>query len=90
MNLPITQIVKGHINELTGLNEDLSKHRLEICKKCPIYSIEWGGICNRKLWINPDTNEVSLKFKDGYVQGCGCRLLAKTTLPNAKCIAGKW
>lgn len=47
-------------------------------------------MCNSKLWLNPDTNEVSLTAKDGFVQGCGCRLLAKTTLPNAKCVAGKW
>lgn len=90
MELPISQIVKGHANELLGLNQDISEIRLNICKQCPIYSSEWGGLCNSKLWLDPNTNQVSLKEKDGYVQGCGCRLLAKTTLPNAKCIAGKW
>lgn len=90
MKLPVGQIVQGHINELVGLNEDISEKRLQICKKCPIYSTEWGGVCNRKLWLDPETNRVSLKPLEGYVQGCGCRLLAKTTLPNAKCVAGKW
>lgn len=90
MKLPVTQIVKGHINELVGLNEDLSVRRLMICKKCPLYSSELGGVCDRKLYLDPETDNVSLKPLDGYVRGCGCRLLAKTTLPEAKCIAGKW
>lgn len=90
MELPITNIVKGHVNELLNLNADISKNRIEICKNCPLFKNEWGGICNEKLWLDPDTNTVSIKPKEGYVQGCGCRLLAKTTLPNAKCVAGKW
>lgn len=90
MKLPIGQIVEGHANELLGLNSDISERRLEICKACPIYSTEFGGTCNRKLWLDPETNRVSTKERDGYVQGCGCRLPAKTTLPYAKCIAGKW
>jgi hypothetical protein len=56
MKLPVGQIVKGHLNELVGLNEDISEYRMKICKKCPIYSLEWGGVCNRKLWIDPDTD----------------------------------
>lgn len=90
MELPVTQIVKGHINELVGLNADLVSNRMEICRKCPIFNPDYGGICSRQLYINPETNEASdLPYK-GYIQGCGCRLLAKTTLPYAKCIAGKW
>jgi hypothetical protein len=90
MELPVANIVKGHVNELLNLNADISESRLKICKDCPIYSPNWGGICNEKLWLDPDTNDVSVRPKEGYVQGCGCRLLAKTTLPNAKCVAGKW
>lgn len=90
MELPVANIVKGHVNELLNLNADISENRLKICKDCPIYSPNWGGICNEKLWLDPDTNAVSVRPKEGYVQGCGCRLLAKTTLPNAKCVAGKW
>lgn len=88
--MEIGKIVKGHANELLGLNKDISKERIEICKNCPIYDPHWGGICNSSLWLNPKTNEVARTPKDGYVQGCGCRIPAKTTLPNAECVAGKW
>ena len=90
MKLPIGNIVEGHVNEILGLNENISENRLQICRQCPIYSDKWGGICNSKLWLNPETNKVSSQPRDGYIQGCGCRLLAKTTLPHAKCVAGKW
>lgn len=90
MQLPVKKIVKGHVNELLGLNENISEKRLQICANCPIYSDHWGGICNSKLWLNPDTNDVSNRPKEGYIQGCGCRLPAKTTLPYEKCVAGKW
>jgi hypothetical protein len=90
MELPVANIVKGHVNELLGLNEDISEKRMKICRNCPIYISRLGGICNSNLFIDPITNDVSLRAKDGYVQGCGCRLSAKTTLPNEQCVAGKW
>lgn len=49
-----------------------------------------GGICNPNLYIHPDTEDVSINPKDGYVKGCGCRLQAKTRLIEAKCIINKW
>lgn len=90
MQLPVTNIVKGHVNELLGINKDVSQIRMNICKECPIFSPKYGGLCNEKLYINPDTDDISITEKKGYVQGCGCRLLAKTTLPDEKCVAGKW
>ena len=91
MQLPISQIVKGHVNEVLGLNMDLSAKRMEICKMCPIYSPRFGGTCNSNLYLNPYTNDVSNKKEDeDYIRGCGCRLSAKTTLPNANCPADKW
>ena len=90
MKYPVGDIVKGHANELLGLNKNYVEMRLNICKKCPIYSTKLGGICNDRLWLNPETNDISMKERDGYVRGCGCRLPAKTTLPDAKCVAGKW
>lgn len=86
----IKQIVEGHVNELLGLNKDISKVRLDICRKCPIYSNNYGGLCNDKLWIDPKTGKISFSEKEGYVRGCGCRLKAKTTLPNSHCIINKW
>jgi hypothetical protein len=79
--LEIGNIVKGHLNEVLGLNKDLKEQRLRICYMCPLYSKKYGGICNNKLFLNPITGDVSLSKKEGYKQGCGCRILAKTTLP---------
>lgn len=90
MQLPISQIVKGHVNEMLGLNSDISANRMAICQMCPIYSPKFGGLCNSSLYLDPDTGNVSTVQRNGYVQGCGCRLSAKTTLPNANCPADKW
>lgn len=88
--MEIGQIVKGHINEALGLNKDISKGRLEICYQCSLYSTKLGGTCNNKLWLNVETGDVSMIKKAGYKNGCGCRLLSKTTLPSAVCPVGKW
>ena len=65
------------------------EQRKEICLKCPIYNI-YKATCNPKLWINPDTNDVSTSAKSGYIRGCGCHVLIKMKNLNAHCIAGKW
>lgn len=88
--MEIGNIVKGHLNEVLGLNKDISKGRLKICYQCPLYSTELGGKCNNRLWLNIETGDVSMVSKPGYKNGCGCRILAKTTLPNAVCPLGKW
>ena len=66
-----------------------TEQRKEICLKCPIYS-SFTQKCNPKLWINPDTDDVSTKPKAGYIRGCGCYILVKMKNLNAHCIAGKW
>lgn len=90
MGINVGDIIQGHVNELLDLNEDMSENRMRICRKCPIFKKDFGGICNHQLWLNPETNDISLVKKEGYRRGCGCRLLAKTTLANAACPAGKW
>jgi len=62
--------------------------RIEICKKCPIYSVD--GRCNSKLWLNPNTNEVSVYSKPGFVRGCNCIIQVKAKNLNNHCVAGKW
>ena len=47
-------------------------------------------MCNMRLWLNPETGDVSTEKKDGYYRGCGCRLRAKTTLSRENCPARKW
>ena len=83
-------IVNEHINEVLGLNKDISQERLKICKTCPLYKNSFGGICNPNLWLNPKTMDISNKRRDGYYKGCGCMLTKKTKLPYAKCPAGRW
>lgn len=88
--MQIGQIVKGHINEALNLNKDLQQSRLQICYTCPLYTSKLGGVCNNKLWVNPNTGDISTVKKDSYIRGCGCRVLPKTTLPEAICPLNKW
>lgn len=88
--LEIKNIVHGFINDVFNINEDISKNRLNICYRCPLYSTKFGGICNSKLWLNVNTGDVSTTEKPGYKTGCGCKLSAKTRVPNAKCPVEKW
>lgn len=88
----ITDIINGHVNEALGKNEDIKEERMNICKKCPLYKeTPMGPICNPRLYINEtDKESISDIPKIGYKRGCGCRLTAKTRLPNGKCIILKW
>ena len=88
--MEVKNIIQGHINEVFNINEDISKNRLKICYRCPLYSNKLGGICNSRLWLNRNTGDVSVIMKPGYIKGCGCRLRSKTRLPNAKCPVAKW
>lgn len=88
--MEVKNIIQGHINEVFNINEDISKNRLKICYRCPLYSNKLGGICNNRLWLNRNTGDVSVIMKPGYIKGCGCRLRSKTRLPNAKCPVDKW
>lgn len=88
--MEVGNIIKGHFNEVLNINGDISSNRLNICYRCPLYSSRLGGVCNNRLWLNVNTGDVSTTKKPGYASGCGCRLSAKTRLPNAKCPVGKW
>lgn len=88
--MEIGNIIHGHLNEILGLNKDISESRLMVCLSCPLYANRLGGLCNNKLWLNPVTGDISTSPKDGYKNGCGCRLNAKTKLLNAVCPLGKW
>ena len=68
--------------------EDQSSSRLEICKKCPIYSLD--GMCSHKLWLNPKTNDIKTFPSKGYIQGCGCIIKKKILIDFEKCPVGKW
>ena len=72
------------------LNKNIAEERTKICKRCPLYSSFLGGICNPKLYLNPDTNEISLVPKPGFIRGCNCAVFIKMRNLNNHCIAGKW
>lgn len=90
MKLPIAQIVEGHVKEALNLDQDISETRLNICRKCPLYSYSLSGTCNSHMWLNPKTNEVSVTAREGFIHGCGCRLQAKTRVLQAHCPVDKW
>lgn len=89
----IRNIIEGHMNELLDVNSQIAQPRLKICKLCRLYTrnrlMGWME-CNSKLWLNPETNDVSTEQKDGYVKGCGCRINAKIRVAGERCPAGKW
>lgn len=86
----VGNIVTGHLNEVLNLKQDISKKRMAICKVCPLFTPKFGGMCNRRLWYNAQTGDISTVNIDGYARGCGCRLNAKTTIARESCPAGKW
>lgn len=67
------------------------EERLQICDACPLLktSVEFGKVCDKSKFINPETDEVSRFPKKGFIKGCGCKLLYKVRNANAHCIAGK-
>ena len=65
------------------------EEREKICKKCPICDLD-NWICNAKLYLNPETNDVSVIQKKGYIKGCGCILKFKIPNSNKHCPAKKW
>ena len=63
--------------------------RLKICEHCGIYD-STRKICNGSLYINPETNDVSINKREGYIKGCDCYIPRKVLNAQAKCPAGKW
>ena len=63
--------------------------RTKICRACSICDTE-REMCNAKLYVNPDTNDVSTSPKPGFIKGCGCYLKYKIENINKHCPAGKW
>lgn len=90
--MEINDIASGFYNKLLDKNKSLQKERISICKTCKLYKLDdiFGEMCNKKLYLNPETNEVSKKHKKGFYNGCGCILDAKTRVENSKCPINKW
>lgn len=88
----LDQIISGHVKELLNQEQELFNERIKICRECKLLTKDkiLGEICDKYKWINPDTQELSLIQLDGYINGCGCRLMAKTRVPEAHCPLKKW
>lgn len=65
------------------------EERYNICRACPICDQE-NGICNSNLYLNPETNDVSISPRKGYIKGCGCIISLKIQKEKSKCPANKW
>ena len=63
--------------------------RTRICRHCPICDNE-NEICNANLYLNPETDDVSINPKSGYIKGCGCHLKFKIKNKKSFCPCGKW
>ncbi len=89
----LREIIDGHVNEFKSVigseveNEEVFEARRQICINCPLKS---GNTCNKSKWINPETLEVASVRREGFVNGCGCRLSAKQKSPTSECPAGFW
>lgn len=70
--------------------EDISKNRLKVCYKCPLYSVLYGGLCNKKMYLNKETGDISTKAMPGYTKGCGCLVVEKSKNKAASCPLEKW
>jgi hypothetical protein len=89
--MPIRDIVQGHLNEFFNEEEELSQKRMAICNQCPIMKRKvYGFVCDSGTYLNQETGEVSRIKKPGFENGCGCRLEAKTRIPESTCPLGKW
>lgn len=88
----IDQIAEGTINNILDNNKDLYSERMKICRSCKLYLADGiiGPICNPRLYLNPQTNEISRIPKLGFIRGCGCLLSSKTRVKKAKCGLNKW
>lgn len=87
MSNQLSQIMEGTFNNVTNRKEDLYNERIKICRGCKLLKKDefFGEMCNSKLWVNPETDEVSYIPKDGFQRGCGCILKSKTRVPEAQC-----
>lgn len=87
----LTQILKGHRNELLNKENLLHYKRMSICRLCPLMEeTAFGKVCSNTKYVNIKTGKVSpIPCKD-CENGCGCRLSAKTRVPEAKCPLEKW
>ena len=91
INMSGKEILIGHLKELFKFDEELMKERLKHCDDCPLgIMTKLGIICNDRKWYNPEKDTLYDYPADGSVNGCGCRMYAKTRLSDSNCVLNKW
>lgn len=90
--MSLGEIINGHLKELLNQEQTLSEKRIQICRECKLFKDDkvLGYICDKNKYYNPITDSLALEPTDGYINGCGCRLRAKSRLQEAKCPLNKW
>ena len=85
------QIIKGHFNEIVQNEEELYNTRIAICNTCQLMEMTaFGKVCSSKKYLNQKTQTITSFPCPTCVNGCGCRLDAKTRVKEAKCPLNKW
>lgn len=90
--MSVGQIIRGTINNLLNKEEELYTERIAVCHSCKLLAKDklFGEICNPSIYLNPQTDELSIIEKPGFLAGCGCVIGSKTRVVEAKCPLGKW
>jgi hypothetical protein len=88
----VKEIAQGWVNDALNREEELYKHRLPICKQCPLYNPKGalGAVCDSKKCYNPQTEDLVTYPKTDYICGCGCVLEKAVRVPQKKCALNKW
>lgn len=66
---------------------DFVKERKLICDECLLNN---NDVCNKGMYLNPETNQLSYVKKEGYKNGCGCYLPSKQKNESTHCPLNKW
>lgn len=87
----VEQIAEGWTNRVLKKEQELVDKRKPICLACPLHTdTVGGGKCDRMKWYNPKTGELSMEYKTGFINGCGCPHEAALRVASKKCPLNKW
>jgi len=82
---------QGSVERIFDEERERRERRMAICAKCPLYTRDpmLGAICDHRKYVG--RNGIVTDYPTpGAVNGCGCKLLAKTSLRDEKCVLNKW
>ena len=82
---------QGSIERVVEEERSRRERRMAICSRCPLYTEDpfLGAVCDHRKYLGSG-GVVTAYPTPGAVNGCGCKLLAKTSLPDEVCVLKKW